>query len=272
MPGVDSSMAGAEVSRAKITLNQIMEQVKTQNNKLTEFMGVEPQDFIADSTFLQTIPSSMIMNVATFNPTDEHPAKKYMQSRFNTSEQKQKAAHAQFWPSITALGVYQARGSGINPDYATDLSSYSNSYSDGIDPSRQNYLLGLGIVWNLTDITEASKRFSSQKLISDGLKEENQRLNIEIENLNDAANARMKYALNNYEEAPKQVNAAQAAYRQRFALYENGLTTLTDVTTALYALNRAETDRDIAYTNLWQALLMKASATGDINLFLNEFK
>ena len=272
MPGVDSSMAGAEVSRAKITLNQVMEQVKTQNNKLTEFMGVEPQDFAADSTFLQTIPSSMILNVSRINTTDEHPAKKYMQSKFLTSKQKQKAIHARFWPSITALGVYQARGSGINPDYATDLTSYSSSYSDGINPTRQNYLLGLGFVWNLTDITEASKRFSSQKLISEGLNEENKRLNLEIENLNDAANARLKYALNNYEEAPKQVNAAQAAYRQRFALYENGLTTLTDVTTALYALNRAETDRDIAYTNLWQALLMKASATGDINLFLNEFK
>ena len=272
MPGVDSSMAGAEVSRAKITLNQVREQVKTQNNKLAEYMGIPPQDFIADSTFLNTIPSSMVTNVSTLNSTDEHPSRKYLQSRVFTSELKQKAVKGEYWPSITALGVYQARGSGINPDYATDLTSYSSSYTDGIDPTRQNYLLGIGFVWNLTDISEAHKRFSSQKLITEGLKEENKKLKIELENLNDAANARLKYALSNYQEAPKQVEAAQAAYRQRIALYENGLTTLTDVTTALYALNRAETDRDIAYTNLWQALLMKASATGDINLFLNEFK
>ena len=42
------------------------------------------------------------------------------------------------------------------------------------------------------------------------------------------------------------------------------------MTNALYLLNRAETDRDIAYTNVWQALLMKAAASGDFNLFLNE--
>lgn len=272
MPGVDSSMAGADVSRARITLNQVKEQVKTQNNTLAEFMGVRPQNFVADSTFLQTIPSSLIKNVSDIESTEGHPAIRYMESRIFTSEQIQKAVKAEYFPSITALGVYQARGSGINPDYASDLSSYSNSYSDGINPTRQNYLIGVGFVWNLTNISEASKRFSSQKLITEGLKEENNRLSIELENRNDAADARIAYALNSYNEAPKQVEAAQAAYRQRLALYDNGLTTLTDVTTALYALNRAETDRDIAYTNVWQALLLKASAAGDINIFLNEFK
>jgi outer membrane protein TolC len=68
-----------------------------------------------------------------------------------------------------------------------------------------------------------------------------------------------------------QVNAAQQAYTQRLTLYNNGLNDLTDVTTAQFTLNRAETDRDIAFTNVWQALLMKAAATGDFNLFINAF-
>jgi hypothetical protein len=44
-----------------------------------------------------------------------------------------------------------------------------------------------------------------------------------------------------------------------------------DVTQTLYTLNRAEIDRDIIYTNVWQSLLMKAAATGDFELFINEF-
>jgi len=58
---------------------------------------------------------------------------------------------------------------------------------------------------------------------------------------------------------------------QRSVLYKNGLTTLVDLTQALFALNKAETDRDIAYTNVWQALLIKSAAMGDYNLFINEF-
>jgi hypothetical protein len=30
-------------------------------------------------------------------------------------------------------------------------------------------------------------------------------------------------------------------------------------------------DKDIAYNNVWQALLYKAAATGDFGLFINNF-
>ena len=76
--------------------------------------------------------------------------------------------------------------------------------------------------------------------------------------------------MNNYAEAPRQVKAAEQAYLQRTTLYKNGLTNLVDVTQALYTLNRAETDRDVIYTNVWQALLLKSAATGDFNLIMNE--
>jgi hypothetical protein len=56
---------------------------------------------------------------------------------------------------------------------------------------------------------------------------------------------------------------------QKSVLYKNGLTNIVDVTQALYALNRAETDRDIADNNVWQALLLKAAASGDFGLFVN---
>jgi hypothetical protein len=104
-----------------------------------------------------------------------------------------------------------------------------------------------------------------------GLEDEYKEVDIQLKAQEDAANARMDYAMQNYNEAPKQVQAAQQAYLQRSTLYNNGLTNLVDVTQALYTLNRAETDRDIIYTNVWQALLMKAAATGDFNLFINEF-
>ncbi len=54
-------------------------------------------------------------------------------------------------------------------------------------------------------------------------------------------------------------------------MYKNGLSNIVDITQALFALNRAETDRDIANNNVWQALLLRAAASGDFGLFLNEF-
>ncbi len=53
-------------------------------------------------------------------------------------------------------------------------------------------------------------------------------------------------------------------------MYKNGLTNLVELNQTLYALIRAETDRDIAGNHVWQSLLMKAAALGDYSVFENQ--
>ena len=93
----------------------------------------------------------------------------------------------------------------------------------------------------------------------------------QLKNQLSLASLKMKNAVAAYTEAPIQVKAASDAYLQKTVLYKNGLSNIVDVTQALFALNRAETDRDIAYSNVWQALLLKAAAAGDFGIFINEF-
>jgi len=269
LPGVDSTLASAEVSRAKIALNQIKEQVKLQNNELVRLMGVEPIDFVTDTTLIARVPKGVI-STETLNDS-LNPIRQFYMSRINYSNQQLKLFRREYWPTFSLFGVFQTRGSGFNSDYATNQNSYTQNYFDGINPTRQNYLMGVGMTWNITSIARSSKKVSAQKLISSGLQDEYKAIDLQLKAQDDAANARLGFAMQNYKEAPRQVNAAQQAYLQRTTLYNNGLTNLVDVTQALYILNRAETDRDVIYTNVWQALLMKAAATGDFNLFINEF-
>ena len=84
------------------------------------------------------------------------------------------------------------------------------------------------------------------------------------------SNKQLVNALQKYREAPIQLKAASDAYDQKKTLYSNGLTTIVDVTQALYNLNIAETDRDIAGSAVWQALLYIAASSGDLNLFINQ--
>ena len=269
LAGVDSTLASAEVSRAKIALNQIKEQVKIQNNELARYMGVDTKDFVIDTTFVTTIPKAVL----TQESQDQslNPILQFYKSRIDLSKNQLSLYKREYYPTFSLFGVYQTRGSGFHADYAANQNSFTKNYWDGVDPVRQNYLLGVGMTWNLTSIARSSKKVSAQKLITQGLEDEYKAMDIQLKTQEDAANARMDYAMQNYTEAPKQVDAAQQAYLQRSTLYNNGLTNLVDVTQALYTLNRAETDRDIIYTNVWQALLMKAAATGDFNLFINEF-
>ncbi len=71
-------------------------------------------------------------------------------------------------------------------------------------------------------------------------------------------------------EVPVQYKAASDAYKQKSVLYKNGLATMVDLQQAMYVLNRAEIDRSVAYVNVWLALLQKAAASGDFNMFINQ--
>ena len=269
LAGVDSTLASAEVSRSKITLNQVKDEVKEQNNKLIALMGVSIQDFVLDTTFVTTIPKAILSQETSGE--NLNPILEYHKSRVDFSEQQLRLFQKEYYPTFSLFGIYQGRASGFKSDYAVNQNSFSQNYLDGIDPSRQNYLFGVGVTWNLTTIARMRKKVSAQKLISEGLQEEYNLIDQQLKIQSDAADAKIKYALENYVEAPKQVQAAQQAYLQKTTLYKNGMTNLLDVTQTLYTLNRAETDRDIIYTNVWQSLLMKAAATGDFDLFMNEF-
>lgn len=268
LAGVDSTLATAEVSRAKISLNQAKDFVKEQNNRLVTLMGVEVQDYVTDTTFVTSIPKSIL----TLGTSDSlHPILKYYKSRIDYSAQQVKLYKRNYYPTLSMFGVLQTRASGFNSDYGADQSSFTKNYWDGVDPNRSNYLVGVGISWNLTTPFRASKQVAAQKYISQGLKDEYDVIDKDLKSQQNLADAKIKFAMDNYVEAPIQVRAAAQAYLQKSTLYKNGLTTLTDITQTLYTLNRAETDRDIAYNNVWQALLLKAAATGDFNLFFNEF-
>lgn len=269
LAGVDSTLATAEVSRAKIALNQAKDFVKEQNSKLVILMGVPTQDFIPDTLFVSQIPKEMIQ--PTESNDSLHPVLQYYKSKIDYSNQQVKLYKRSYYPTMSMFGVLQTRASGFNSDYVTDQTSFNRNYIDGISPDRTNYLVGVGITWNLTTPFRTSKQVSAQKIISQGLQDEYNQIDTELKAQLNLADAKIKITMDNYVEAPIQVKAAAQAYLQKSTLYKNGLTTLTDITQTLYTLNRAEIDRDIVNNNVWQSFLLKAAATGNFDLFINEF-
>ena len=166
----------------------------------------------------------------------------------------------------------QDRGSGFDYDYgALNPNAYTKDYLKGVSFMRGNYLVGVGMVWNLTNPLRVHEQVLAQQFTTQGLQEEWGLVDQQLKAQLVLSDTKIKNAMDNYLEAPVQVQAASDAFTQKSVLYKNGLDNIVDLTTALFTLNRAETDRDIAYNNVWQALLFKAAASGDFGLFFNEF-
>ncbi|WP_291287242.1 TolC family protein [Flavobacterium sp.] len=268
LAGVDSTLATAEVSKAKIALNLAKNFVKEQNSKLVDLMGVAPQDFATDTLFVNQIPKQLLTGIAS---DSLHPLLQLYKTKIDYSNQQVNVYKRFYYPTMTAFGVLQTRASGFDSAYASDQTAFTRNYWDGVNPDRTNYLVGIGITWNLTTPFRMSRQVSAQKYVSQGLQEEYNQADRELKSQLALADDKIKITLDNYAEAPIQVNAAQKAYLQKSTLYKNGLTDLTDITQTLYTLNRAEIDRDIVNNNVWQSFLLKVAATGNFDLFINEF-
>ncbi|GAA0549658.1 TolC family protein [Chitinophaga japonensis] len=265
-PGVDSSQASAEVSGARVALTRALDFEQTAANQLAQLMGVPAQPFALDTVFVSRLPAILNDTAAL----DDHPVLQWYRSRIALSDEQVKYYRTQAYPVFSLVGVLQTRGSGFEATYAQDQTAFTHDYWEGVKPARTNYLAGIGITWNFTQPWRIAQQVRSQKAVSKGLQAEYDLADQQLRAQLQLSETRIKNALDNYHEVPVQVKAASDAYLQKSVLYKNGLTNLVDVTQALYALVRAETDRDIAYSNVWQALLLKASATGVFSLFERE--
>jgi len=264
--GVDSSLANAEVSNAKISIIQAIDYEQEQANRLAQLMGVTTQQFQLDSIFVVKIPGSIADSVSS---SKNHPLLQYYSNRIAVSNQQAKYFQTFSYPTFSLFGVFQGRGAGFSSNYATNQHAYTQNYFEGIKPVRANYLLGIGATWNLTSILRVRQQVLSQKFVSNALKEEYNVIDNQIKNQLLLSDKKINNAIANYREAPIQVQSAADAYLQKSVLYKNGLSNIVDITQALYVLNRAETSRDVAFINVWQALLLKAAAAGDFTIFLN---
>ncbi len=262
--GVDSSLANAEVSNAKISITQAKDLEQEQANNLARLMGVTEQNFVLDTMFVTKMPAEVEDSVYR---VENHPLLQFYSNRIAVSNQQAKYFHTLGMPVFSLFGVFQGRGAGFSSNYAFDQSSFSQSYFEGIKPVRANYLLGIGATWNVTNIFRTRQQVLSQNFVSNALQEEYNVIDQQIKNQLILSETKIKNAVANFREAPVQVKSAADAYLQKSVLYKNGLSNIVDLTQSLYILNRAETNRDVAFTNLWQALLLKAAASGDFGVF-----
>jgi len=272
-PGVDSSLAIAEVSNARIALTNAIEVEQEYANQLAQLMQVRPPDsnnYSLDSAFVSRLPNAL--NMASTLPLTDHPLLKFFQDRVLVSDQQAKYLRTLNYPTFSLFGVFQDRGTGFDYNYGAQYpNAYTPNYFKGVGFESANYLIGVGVVWDITTPLRVHQQVVEQNFTTEGLREEYGLISQELQAQVILSDTRIRNSLQNYREAPIQVKAASDAYIQKETLYKNGLATIVDVTTAAAILNQAETERDVIDTNVWQALLYKAASTGDFALFFNEF-
>lgn len=264
IPEVDAELAKAELSNAKSLEIKAYDKELELSKQLAVLINDDFKTYTLDNRYSITIPEQTLEN-HTFDSAT-HPMLRFQKSAIDEGVQSISVIKANRKPNVSVFGVIQGRGSGFDWNYTQDQSAYTTNYLKSVGIDRSNYLLGLSLTWNITNFYRLKSKVKEQEHLVQSLQYQYDTFDKEIKALHAQANAQFKNAVDNFEESKIQLSAASLAYQQHTSLYENGLTNLVDYTQALYSLNRAEVEYEIAQNNVWQALLLQASAKGDISI------
>jgi outer membrane protein TolC len=264
-PGVDSSFAKAELSKARVAYNQQLGILGQLTQQLSWLTGI-PADRVAIDTAGRpyALPDPALLS----NSPDSsgNPLIGYYQKQRQYYQSNENLVDKSYLPKILLSGGAWGRGSSINWD------EQYKGLSTGVGFQRFNYMVGLTFAYDLSDIVHRKDkvdvaRFQTQ---ASGYSLQQQELALN----SDAAQAMevIKEAESNLREIPIQTRAAEEAYNQKIAQYKAGLINLVDLTEAAYVLYAAQISYVETLNNWFLGNLDKATATGDLDEFIQRIK
>ncbi|MGF7039855.1 TolC family protein [Mucilaginibacter lappiensis] len=262
-PGVDTSIAEAELSKARLTYIELNNELKQTQLQLSAISGLPYQSIVPDTLAETRLISQTNIPGLMLTDTANHPIINYYKSIVQNSRQREDLVKKQFNPKILLEAAAWGRGASI------DANDQFNSLSSGFGFDRNNYLVGIGISYNLFDLRRRQLKLRTQRAEIDyarrNLDEQRSLLSLGI----NQADVELNTAKQRLLEIPNQLKAANAGYRQKLSLYNSGLTDIIELNAALNILYRAETDYAQAKFAYTSALFQKAVTGNQVSTVLN---
>ncbi|NLR77713.1 TolC family protein [Chitinophaga eiseniae] len=260
-PGVDSAVAAAELSKARLNLLDINNSYNRVRIQLSVFTGLDTVQIKPDEVNNERLP--VLLGLTPPDSISAHPLLAYYQAIYGQQRAATDVIRKARLPKVNLMAAGWMRGSSGSFNDVYDKNLWS-----GLGYSRYNYLLGLGITYNLTDLKRTHEKVAVQDYKAEAAREQLETTRTTLTGLLQQAEADIAASGDKLKELPVQLAAAQAAARQKMVLYKGGLTNIIDVTTALFVLNRAETDLVQTRDAAWRALFRAAYAGNTISQLL----
>lgn len=263
--GSDSSLAKAELSKAKITFNQtlgILYQLKEQLSYLT---GISANKINIDSSADKFITQRPALIDLTFD-TLHNPLLNYYSRKKEIFLSNDKLINKSYLPKIILAGSTWARGSSIqyNDNY--------NALSSGLGFQRFNYAAGIAITYNLFNSIYKKDKLAINRYQLEASDFELQQERLALNSSLTQADQSLKITEANLTELPIQLKSAEDTYHQKLAQYKAGIISLIDLTNASFVLYRSQTDYIETMTDWYVAQLQKYAASGNLNQFIQTIK
>lgn len=264
--GVDTSIAEAEISRARLNYLELSNQLRQIQLQLSSISGIDPGRILPDTAMDTRLAGYFKTFSFLESDTTHHPVIDLYKSMYQNSLDKEELIRKSYNPKISLQAAAWGRGASVS------AADEFRPLVKGLGFERGNYLVGVGIIYNIFDGKRKNLQLGVQKASTDLVQRELNEQQVLLSLNISQADTELQTAEKRLEEIPHLLAAAQAAYRQKLSLYKNGLTNLVDLNAALTILYRAETEYTNANYQYCKALFQKATNENVVDVLLNTIK
>ncbi|GGH20811.1 hypothetical protein GCM10007423_01440 [Dyadobacter endophyticus] len=262
-PGLDSSLASVELSRARLNYYEIDEGLRRSFLQLAMLTGRTISELVIDTTFheqaLVGVPLDLQVGPA-------HPLLHYQASLLSRQQTEVGVIRSAALPRVSVMTAAWARGTSL------DLDNNFGPLGSGFGYSRTNFLVGLAATVNLVDFRRVKSRLQVQQF---RIKEADTKLEFErmkLENTLASSDSVMSIMRQALRELPTAIRSAESAYKQRLSLYNNGIENILGLTDAMQLLTKVEKQAVDVQRRAVELRLQRAYATSDFDEFFSFFR
>ncbi|SDF58185.1 Outer membrane protein TolC [Dyadobacter soli] len=262
-PGLDSSLASVELSRARLNYYEIDEGLRRAFLQLAMLTGRKVSQLVIDTTFHEQalLEPGLDLQVAA-----GHPLLRYQASMLSRQQTEVGVIRKTAMPRVSLMTAAWARGTSL------DLDNNYGPLGPGFGYSRTNFLVGLAATVNLVDFKRIKSRMQVQQW---KIKEADVKLGFErmkLENTLASSDSVMSIMRQALRELPTAIRSAESAYQQRLSLYNNGIENILGLTDAMQLLTKVEKQAVDIQRRAVELRLQRAYATSDFDEFFSFFR
>jgi len=263
-PGADTALAAAAYLQAMAQQEDWQGKYAAGQDNLREF--------VPGLSGALLLPLEMYRNIglpdqSLDSVSGTHPFLQVLDQRFKYQQSQKKVLGRKQLPSISLLAGLSARGTGINRDGRVD-----QNFVSGFDNSSRNYLIGLGLSWNLTGLyTGSLEKKRAQKQV-DAAQSQYQLQKLQMNTALQAISSRISAQVKQVEKTKAALKKTLNAYDLYLSRYEAGLINLTELLQIQALLQQVEKSDIEGYQELWSQLNTRAELSGDYSYLFNNLK
>ncbi len=262
-PAADSLLASSAYTQSLAQNDKLEGNSSAALIKLQELSGKEMIQF--NSALSHFAKPMVYIEERTAIIVDSHPVLATLKHQTEFYRSKSAVEKSASLPSVHFLGGLSYKGSSIN-----DNGYVSGKWEDGFSNNANNFLAGIGITWNITNVLTnnyKSNRFGKEaESVAHLHAQYEQAMQADLT----AAQVQISQQFKQIEKTSTAVKQANDAYNMYLSRYKSGLIALNELLQIQLLFEVAENQHLEASRDYWMLVAYEAELTSDFNfLFTN---